>query len=97
MSTLGSLRREILKEHFPDLEHPANLPLASQTPVVKACANCLYFDKGKECVWYDREIDERSWVALCGFTHWEEKPPHMYMKPEDRVFPFQLEEKQSMS
>jgi hypothetical protein len=53
-----------------------------------SCQTCLFFEKtklGDECCWHDRLIDERPWVMLCSGHLWMEKPPHMYLPPEERV------------
>jgi hypothetical protein len=52
------------------------------------CFTCLFSKKSK-CVWLDQTI---SRTPLCGGHHWIEKPDHMYQAPEERVFPFQLDD-----
>ena len=52
------------------------------------CATCLFREKEK-CVWLDQAI---SSTPICGGHHWMQRPDHMYLPPEDRVFPFQLED-----
>ena len=52
------------------------------------CHNCLFREKSK-CVWLDLSIGR---TPSCGGHHWMERPDHMYVPPEDRVFPHQLED-----
>ena len=54
------------------------------------CATCLFREKGK-CVWMDLSIAKKP---PCSGVHWMERPDHMYVPPEDRVLPHQLEDMQ---